>query len=372
MNRVFLILFCILIPLALWLGPVAEATHAPGVSAESYVLMDAGTGTVLAERAADRQMLIASTTKILTAVVALEHADPDETVEIKAEHTGIEGSSMYLRAGETMTVRDLLYGLMLSSGNDAAVALACHVGGGVEEFAALMNEKAAELGMVNSHFANPHGLDADGHYSTARDMGLLTAHAMESADFVEIVGTRNVRAAGRSLMNHNKLLWRYPGAEGVKTGFTRAAGRSLVSAASRNGTRLICVTLSAPDDWDDHTALFNWGFTNYKYHGILPRGEVVATLPVLSGAGDRVQLIAEEGLEILAGVGDEVTVVTEAPRFVYAPVEAGAQGGRVTVAVNGEKVLETRLLYGESVSLDEANRQRFWEEMKWRISRVTE
>ncbi|MCL2588008.1 MAG: serine hydrolase, partial [Oscillospiraceae bacterium] len=156
-------------------------TAIPGVSAQSYILIDAGTGTVLAERAADEQKLIASTTKILTAIVTLTHAAPDEVVEIQPEHTGIEGSSMYLRAGEEMTVRDLLHGLMLSSGNDAAVALAYHVAGGVEEFAVLMNELARALGMTNSHFENPHGLDAETHYSTARDMAVLTAHAMRNA-----------------------------------------------------------------------------------------------------------------------------------------------------------------------------------------------
>jgi len=353
--------------LMLWPVPAAEAAGVPGVSARSYVLMDAGTGTVLSERAADEQMLVASTTKILTAVVALEHTVPDDVVEIKPEHVGIEGSSMYLRVGEMVTVRDLLYGLMLSSGNDAAVALAYHVAGGVAEFALLMNEKAGALGMMNSHFLNPHGLDAEGHYSTARDMAVLTAYAMGIEHFVEIVSTRNAQAAERNFVNHNKLLWRYLGAEGVKTGFTKAAGRSLVSAASRDGTRLICVTLSAPDDWADHAALLDWGFDHFKYYEILSQGYMVATVPVISGLGDSVTLVAEEGLKLLASVGDEVVVVTEAPRFVYADIQAGKQGGRVFVTVNGEQMLETRLLFNESVALDETNRLTFWEEMKARF-----
>ena len=346
------------------LAPVAQASGAPGVSARSYVLLDAGTGTVLAERAADEQMLVASTTKILTAVVVLEHVALDDVVEIRPEHVGIEGSSMYLRAGETLTVRDLLLGLMLASGNDAAVALAYHVAGGIDEFAALMNEKAAALGMANSSFANPHGLDAEGHYSTARDMGILTVYAMQSADFVEIASSRNASAAGRSLVNHNKLLWRYTGAEGVKTGYTRASGRSLVSAASRDGTRLICVTLSAPDDWNDHAALLDWGFANYAYHGILTAGEVVATVPVIAGMGDSVTLVAEETLELLTAADDEVGVTMEVPRFVYAGVRADDVGGRVTVDVNGERVLEARLLFGECVELDEANRLSLWETVR--------
>ena len=365
LKRIVSISFCVV--LCLWFLPEAQAVLVPGVSAESYVLMDAGTETVLAARGADTRKLVASTTKILTAVVTLEQVDPDEMVEIEAAHVGIEGSSMYLRVGETLTVRDLLYGLMLSSGNDAAVALAYHVAGGVSEFALLMNERAATLGMTGSQFANPHGLDAEGHYSTARDMALLAAYAMELEVFAEIVSTRNIQAGGRSLVNHNKLLWRYPGAEGVKTGFTKAAGRSLVSSAEREGTRLICVTLSAPDDWDDHGALLDWGFANYQYRHILTQGDVVAMLPVISGTRERVSLVAEESLELLIGTSDEVTVVVEVPRFVYATVSAGEQGGRVTVAVNGETVLETRLLYDEGVALDETNRLSFWEEMKWQL-----
>ncbi|MCL2568730.1 MAG: D-alanyl-D-alanine carboxypeptidase [Oscillospiraceae bacterium] len=368
--RMIAALICVSVMLSLWMVPEAQASGAPRVSAKSYVLLDAGTGTVLLERNADVQMLIASTTKIMTAVVTLEHAHPDDLVEIRPEHTGIEGSSMYLRAGETMTVRDLLYGLMLASGNDAAVALAYHVAGGIEEFAVLMNEKAGALGMTNSSFRNPHGLDAEGHYSTARDMAILAAFAMESEDFVEIVSTRSARAAGRSLVNHNKMLWRYPGAEGVKTGYTRASGRSLVSAASRDRTRLICVTLSAPRDWADHTALLDWGFAHYRYHGLFVQGEVVATVPVISGMGDSVELVAEACLKLLTGVEDEVAVVIEAPRFVYASVAAGDQGGRVLVMVNGEQMLETRLLYQESVELDQTNRLSFWEEVRWRFGLV--
>jgi len=344
---------------------VPTVLAAPGVSAHSFVLMDAGSGTVLAEQNADVQMLIASTTKIMTAALVLEHADMDEEVKIKPEHTGIEGSSMYLRAGETMTVGDLLHGLMLASGNDAAVALAYHVAGGIEEFAVLMNQKAEALGMENSSFQNPHGLDADAHYSTARDMALLASWAMESEAFAEVVGTRSTQAAGRSLVNHNKLLWRYQGAEGVKTGYTRAAGRSLVSTAQRDGTRLICVTISAPDDWDDHAALLDWGFENYRYHGIIDQGAVFAEIPVISGMESHVELIAEERLSQLLHPSDEVTITARVPRFVYAGVTKGQTGGMLSVEVNGEKVLETQLLFRESVALDESGRLSFWEEVKW-------
>ena len=352
--------------LALWMTP-ASAHDAPGVSARSFVLMDAGTRTVLAERNADTQMLVASTTKILTAALVIVHADDlDEVVTIMPEAVGIEGSSMYLRAGEEITVRDLLYGLMLASGNDAAVALAYHVAGGIPAFAALMNEKAAELGMTHSHFSNPHGLDAEDHLSTARDMGLLTAWAMELEDFVQIASTRQVQAGGRSLVNHNKLLWRYTGALGVKTGFTKASGRSLVSAAERDGTMLVCVTLSAPDDWNDHAALYDWGFARYKYHAPIRAGDVYVTVPVISGLQDQVDLVAEMNLSLLVSPDDVVTIDANVPRFVYAEVRAKQEAGRVIVSVNGEPALETRLLFAESVCLDESNRLGFWEELRWR------
>ena len=362
MRRIFTLFLCAVILLTL-LVPTALAV--PGVSARSFVLLDAGTRTVLAEQNADTQMLIASTTKIMTAALALEHASMDDIVEILPEYTGIEGSSMYLRAGESMTVGDLLYGLMLSSGNDAAVALAYHVAGGIDAFAALMNEKAAALGMTNSNFQNPHGLDGDAHYSTARDMAILTAWAMESEAFAQVAGTRSTQAAGRSLVNHNKLLWRYPDAEGVKTGFTKAAGRSLVSSACRDGTRLICVTLSAPDDWDDHHALLDWGFANYKYHQILVQGAEFAQVPVISGTADSVALAPEQGLALLLHPDDLVTVTAHVPRHLFAGVNAGEQGGTVMVAVNGQPTFETRLLYSESVALDETNRLGFWEEIQW-------
>ena len=330
--------------------------------------MDAGTGTVLAERNADTQMLVASTTKILTAALVIEGiADLDEIVTVMPEAVGIEGSSMYLRAGEELTVRDLLYGLMLASGNDAAVALAYHAAGGIPEFAELMNEKAAELGMDHSHFSNPHGLDAEDHYSTARDMAILTAWAMGMEDFVEIASTRQKSVAGRSLANHNKLLWRYPGALGVKTGYTKASGRSLVSAAERDGTLLICVTLSAPDDWDDHAALYDWGFAHFKYHAPITAGEQIAVLSVISGMADQVSVIAEMGLSLLVSPEDVVTMDVHVPRFVYAGVQAGEPVGQVLVQVNGEMVLDTRLLFAETVDVDEANRLGFWEQLRWRL-----
>ena len=234
---------------------VAEALE---VSATAAVLMDADMGQVLYEKNGDRQMLIASTTKIMTALVVLEHAAPDDVITVTPDHMA-EGSSMYLKAGETVRVEELLYGLLLCSGNDAALALT-ECAGGLTPFVALMNEKAAALGMAHTSFANPNGLDADGHYSTARDMAVLAAAAMENPTFRRICSSRSVTIGQRTMENHNRLLRQVEGCVGLKTGYTRAAGRTLVSCTERDGCRLVAVTLQDGNDWADHAALYDYGF----------------------------------------------------------------------------------------------------------------
>ena len=234
---------------------VAEALE---VSATAAVLMDADMGQVLYEKNGDRQMLIASTTKIMTALVVLEHAAPDDVITVTPDHMA-EGSSMYLRAGETVRVEELLYGLLLCSGNDAALALT-ECAGGLTPFVALMNEKAAALGMAHTSFANPNGLDADGHYSTARDMAVLAAAAVENPTFRRICSSRSVTIGQRTMENHNRLLRQMEGCVGLKTGYTQAAGRTLVSCTERDGCRLVAVTLQDGNDWADHAALYDYGF----------------------------------------------------------------------------------------------------------------
>ena len=234
---------------------VAEALE---VSATAAVLMDADMGQVLYEKNGDRQMLIASTTKIMTALVVLEHAAPDDVITVTPDHMA-EGSSMYLRAGETVRVEELLYGLLLCSGNDAALALT-ECAGGLVPFVALMNEKAAALGMAHTSFANPNGLDADGHYSTARDMAVLAAAAVENPTFRRICSSRSVTIGQRTMENHNRLLRQMEGCVGLKTGYTQAAGRTLVSCTERDGCRLVAVTLQDGNDWADHAALYDYGF----------------------------------------------------------------------------------------------------------------
>ena len=224
--------------------------------------MDAASGRILYEKDAHTRRLIASTTKLMTALVAVEATeDLEQVVTVKREYQA-EGSSMYLGVGEQLTIRELLYGLLLSSGNDAALAIAGGCAGDVETFVGWMNDRAGELGMADTHFANPNGLDHEAHYSTAYDMALLAREVLSHEVLVELVSTKSATVAGRSLVNHNKLLWRYEGCTGMKTGYTDAAGRTLVSSARRNGQDLICVTLKDRDDWNDHARLLDYGFKN--------------------------------------------------------------------------------------------------------------
>jgi len=242
---------------------------AQALSAQKAILMDAQTGRTLYEKSADSRSLIASTTKIMTALIVCEQCNVLDRMRIPKEAVGIEGSSMYLKEGEVLTVQELLYGLMLHSGNDAAVALAIYCGGTVEGFAGLMNDKAYRLGLTGTHFENPNGLDSPGHYSTARDLAVLTAYAMRNPIFRQTVSTKTVRIGERTLTNHNKLLWRVDGADGVKTGYTKAAGRILVSSATRDGRRLVAVTINDGNDWADHKALLEDGFSKYTLRTII-------------------------------------------------------------------------------------------------------
>ena len=239
-------------------GAVATAAAADIVMEQSGYVLSAGN--------AHTRMGMASTTKIMTALLAIERLDPETVVTVPKEAVGIEGSSIYLTEGEQITVSDLLYGLMLESGNDAATALAIAAGGTVEDFVRLMNERAAELGLEDTHFSNPHGLSADDHYTTAYDLARLTCAALENETFASIVSckTKTISDGRRYLSNHNRLLRSYEGCIGVKTGYTLATGRTLVTAAERDGLTLVAVTLNDRSDWADHTRLLDYGFAHYE------------------------------------------------------------------------------------------------------------
>ncbi len=319
------------------------------VSAQKAIVVDAITGRIIFERDADSQSLIASTTKIMTALVVCEQCNVLDRMRIPKEAVGIEGSSMYLQEGEVLTIQELLYGLMLSSGNDAAVALAIYCGGTVEGFAELMNDKARFLGLKNTHFENPNGLDSPAHYSTAQDLAVLAAYAMENPIFAKTVSTKTVTIGQRSLRNHNKLLWQVEGADGVKTGYTKAAGRILVSSATRDGRRLIAVTINAPDDWRDHASMLEDGFSRYQVKQILRAGDVVGSLTVIGGDGGCVQLVATEDFSYAMAEGETPELVLSGPGFVYAPVAQGAEAGYIHVTIGGKSMGKIPIVYGETV-----------------------
>lgn len=337
--------------------------RAEAVSAKHAYVLDTVSGRVLFEKASEEQSLIASTTKIMTALIVCEQCNVLDRMRIPKEAVGIEGSSMYLKEGEVLTLQELLYGLMLSSGNDAAVALAIYCGGTVEGFAGLMNDKARILGLSNTHFENPHGLDSPGHYSTARDLAVLAAYAMENPIFAKTVSAKQVKVGQRYLTNHNKLLWRVEGADGVKTGYTKAAGRILVSSAARQGRRIVAVTIDDPSDWQDHAALLEEGFSRFVQRKIISAGVQVGTLEVLGGEGCRVEVRAAEDFSYALAEDENPCLMLPGPGFVYAPAVEGAQVGFAYVLINGKAVGKLPVVYGTTVEQKKEEEKHFWEKL---------
>ena len=333
------------------------------VSAKSAILLDAQTGRVIYEKNADSKSLIASTTKIMTALVICEQCNVLDRVRIPAEAVGIEGSSIYLQTGEILTVQDLLYGLMLHSGNDAAVALAIYCGGTVEGFAELMNDKARQLGMTNTHFVNPSGLDSPGHYSTARDLARLAAYAMKNPIFAQTVSTKMVKAGQRYLRNHNKLLWQVEGAEGVKTGYTRAAGRILVSSALRQGRRLVAVTINDPNDWQDHAELLESGFSKFKVRQIIQKGERLGTVQVMGGNGESVSLLAGKEFSYALAEEEQPKIILAEQGPIYAPICAGQVAGSAYVLIGDLVVGKLPLVYSETIEQSKTEEPSVWKKL---------
>lgn len=303
------------------------------ISAKSAVVIDAASKRVLFEKDAYTRRGMASTTKVMTALVALERANADEIVTVSSFAACTEGSSIYLSPGEHISVGDLLYGLMLSSGNDAATALAEHIGGSVDAFTLLMNNRARQTGAQSTNFTNPHGLPGDEHYTTAYDLALIGAEAMENPAFREIVKTKNKTIShegsewDRSLSNHNKLLKMYEYATGIKTGFTKKDGRCLISSGEKNNLRLITVTLSAPDDWNDHISLMEYCFAKYKPYTVCTKGEKIGVLVSKSVNADNIEISYNEDY-ITALTEDEKGFITKKLAFKPSfPVKKGDKVG---------------------------------------------
>ena len=316
--------------------PARALSPAPSlsVSAQSAVLIEAQSGEVVYAKNADAPLPMASTTKIMTALVALSLASPDTVIRTDARAVGVEGSSIYLIEGEELTLEQLLYALLLESANDAAAAIAIGLSGSVEAFADEMNRTARKMGLTNTHFTNPHGLDDAAHYTTAYELALVTRAALENELIREIVSTYKATIphasleTGRLLVNHNRLLRTYDGCIGVKTGYTQRSGRSLVSAAERDGVRLIAVTINAPNDWNDHKSMLDYGFTCYKSVVLCEAGEILHTMPVVGGKKSNMTLGNTETVRLTLPVtAGEITRHVECRRFEYAPTVKGGVYG---------------------------------------------
>lgn len=355
----------LLLSFLLLLSSVSKASN---LSCKSGALIAADTGELIYSKNESLKLPMASTTKIMTSLVVIENSRLDDIVTITSPMTGIEGSSVYLKEGEELTVSELLYALMLESANDASVALAYHVAGSVENFVDMMNEKAAQIGLRSTHFTNPHGLDNDGHYTTAYELGLLAREAMKNETFRNIVSTYkatiplNNGEGTRVLINHNRLLRSYDGAIGIKTGFTKKCGRCLVSCAQRDGVELICVTLNAPNDWNDHKNMLDYGFSQLERVNLASPFDYTVQLNVVNG--QKSTLLAtnrEEFSYTLKKGANNISVICESNRLLCAPIKKGDVVGRIVYYCDGKEIGFVNLYATESI--ENINYKSFFERL---------
>ena len=323
------------------------------VSASAAILIEADTGTVLYAKNEKEHRSIASTTKIMTALLTLEAGDPDAPFTVDSTAILVEGTSMGLKQGDIVTRRALCYGMLLPSGNDAANAAAINISGSYSAFAERMNDKAKALSMENSNFVTPSGLDAKGQYSCAYDLAVLTAYALKNDDFKEICSKSSAKVSfgnppyERWLSNSNKLLRSYPDCIGVKTGFTDNARRTLVSAACRDGVTLIAVTLNAPDDWQDHTKMLDYGFSKVKCHSMSYDTKSLS-LPVVGSDKDSVKLTSKEvSLPVTESQKSKVKATVHLPEFIYAGVKQGETVGIIEYILNDRVIAKADIITTE-------------------------
>lgn len=327
------------------------------VTAESAILIEAYTGRVLYEKNAFEKMPMASTTKIMTAILAIENCGLEDIVEVGPNASGVEGSSIWLSAGEKIQLGDMLFGLMLASGNDAAVAIAEHVAGSVDKFVEMMNAKAKEVGAYNTHFSNPNGLPKDDHYTTAYDLAIISAYAMKNDFFRELVKTqyKTIPWEGhewdRVVKNKNKILWQYEGGNGIKTGFTKSAGRCLSAAAQRDGLQLISVVLGAPDMFGDCMKLMDMGFENYSSKLIVKKDEYIGDVAVKQGVIDGFPVYTQE--DVYYPLTEEEFGLIEKRVYLEneldAPVAKGQNVGYIDIWLGSNQIRSVTLTAPESI-----------------------
>ena len=318
--------------------PVAPDDALPNVTATAAIVIEASTGHVLYERNPDQRMFPASTTKMMTLITALESNNLDEIVTVGPGAYNAEGSTLWLDVGEKIPLGDLLYGMMLISGNDGAIAIAEHCGGNVADFAARMTQRAHDLGAVNTNFTNANGLPDPNHYTTARDLSIMAAHGFSLPKFEEICSAKEVsfgwiHDATKLLRNENQMLWLYRGCNGIKTGYTDAAGRCLVTAAKQNGVQLIAVVLDSLYIWNDSIFLLDYGFGRVSSQTLIQPGEVVKTLPIISGRRKSMQVktAGEIIMPVFAGDDNAYEIVYDLPETLTAPIKSGETIGKIRV-----------------------------------------
>lgn len=339
------------------LKPITQAVseqNPPVVNALAAIVVEESSGRILFARNATQKRSIASTTKIMTALVALEEGSLDDVVTISKRAATIGGSTVGLQTGQKYTLKELLFAMLMISGNDAAIAIAEHVGGTVEQFADLMNKKARTLGAKNSHFVTPHGLDRENQFSTAHDLAIITIEALKNPLFAEIVSTTSSSISGHHLYNTNELLGSCPGVDGVKTGYTGKAGRCLVTTARRGDMRLISVVLGSPTKnarASASRALLDYCFTNFAMHKLQQAGDVYARVPVSRGIGENIELKVENDIEVPLSKLELELLEAESsvPDVLNAPVYAGVDTGFVEYAVNGEMLGRSMLKTSKNI-----------------------
>lgn len=345
----------------------------PNHSAKAAVIVDSHGRCIYAQNA-EEKLPMASTTKIMTALVALENAADSLEVTVHPEAVGVEGSSAYLVKNERMKLSDLLYALMLQSANDAASAISIAVGGSVDKFVDMMNQKAVNLGLESTHFANPHGLYDVDHYSSAADMAKIMVEAMRNDIFADIVSTKKYTFTSesgieRTFVNHNRLLWTLDGCIGGKTGYTQKAGRCLVSATKFGDIFFVAVTLSDGNDWRDHETLHNYARSLYQTRVLADTGTEFGSILIIGGNSDSVTLVSREPLEVAVPIGSRMSVVTECRRFEFAPLLSSSSVGRAVVICDGIELFHIELYPSVDVTAAEIKKEGlFLRFVRWIVS----
>ncbi|MFA6074427.1 MAG: D-alanyl-D-alanine carboxypeptidase family protein [Negativicutes bacterium] len=350
---------------------VVFAADQPQLSAKAAVLIDAFTGRILFDKNAAERHYPASITKIMTLIIAMEHGNINDIITISDDVPKTEGSSIYLEAGQIISLKDLLYGMMLQSGNDATMAVANHLSGNMTNFVQLMNQKAIFLGCNNTHFVNPNGLPDEQHYSTAIDMARITAYGYRFQLFEKIVSTEKyvifntIRNEYQALFNENKMLWRYDGCNGVKTGYTDVAGHTLTVGAKRNGIQLIAVVMDADEKWDDTAKMLDYGFGLLESKLLFAAGTEFGRVRIKNGENIAVSAILQDAVVLptlkTGSRSGEITYKVDLPIFKTAPVKTGQQLGNLMLFFDGKQITSVPLVAAQDIE----KKSIFWSLIKW-------